>query len=350
MNEKKERIVYFDVLRVLAILAVVILHVAGANWSLVELDTLQWRMFNIYDSIVRWCVPVFVMISGALFLRRNKVIKELYKKNILRIVTSLIFWSAIYAIYAHFACKCTLKEMIRLLFIGHYHMWFLYMILGLYIVSPVLKKLIEDKTITKYFLVIAFILAVCIPQAIEVITIFFPYVGNIMQEIVNNMHLDLVLGYTIYFVIGYYINTYELDKKTKIAVFILGICSFIATAVLTQMISFYTESGNVLFYKNNTVNVFFESIFIFLLVKEILKKITLNKYILIIIRELSKYSFGIYLVHALILEVMDMYFKVNSLRFNPIISVPIVACIVFVISLAISAALNHIPIVKKYIV
>ena len=66
----KERIIYFDYLRVLATMAVIFLHVAAQNWYNTDINTLNWHVFNIYDSIVRWGVPIFIMISGALFLEK----------------------------------------------------------------------------------------------------------------------------------------------------------------------------------------------------------------------------------------------------------------------------------------
>ena len=66
-------------------------------------------------------------------------------------------------------------------------------------------------------------------------------------------------------------------------------------------------------------------------------------------RALSQYSFGAYLVHPAVIEFLAEL-GLDSLTFSPVISIPIVALAVFVISFAISAVLNHIPILKKYIV
>lgn len=63
-----DRIVYYDFLRIISMFAVIVLHTAGERWSKVEVHSLAWNSFNFYDSIVRWAVPVFTMISGALFL------------------------------------------------------------------------------------------------------------------------------------------------------------------------------------------------------------------------------------------------------------------------------------------
>ena len=68
-----QRIVYLDLLRLMATLAVIFLHGATSEFYLPH-SSMNWYIAATEDSIVRWCVPVFVMISGALFLNPNKEI------------------------------------------------------------------------------------------------------------------------------------------------------------------------------------------------------------------------------------------------------------------------------------
>ena len=66
------RILYFDFLRIFATLAVMVLHVAAQNWYSTSVSSFEWQTFNFFNSIVRWGVPIFVMISGALFLNERE--------------------------------------------------------------------------------------------------------------------------------------------------------------------------------------------------------------------------------------------------------------------------------------
>ncbi|MBQ3764228.1 MAG: hypothetical protein II869_04565, partial [Synergistaceae bacterium] len=68
-----------------------------------------------------------------------------------------------------------------------------------------------------------------------------------------------------------------------------------------------------------------------------------------IVRVLSQYSFGAYLVHDAVISLIDKL-GLNTLTFNPIFSIPVISVMVFVISFVISAVLNHVPVLKKYIV
>ena len=168
---KKERIVYFDYLRVFATVAVVILHAAAQNWYFADPSGLDWNILNFYDSIVRWGVPAFIMISGALFLSRDISIKALYSKNILRMFVSFFVWAAFYAFsnsLIEFAFggvfSFSTKDVILNTLTGNYHMWFIPMIIGLYMSVPILKEILKSKSTTKYFIVLSFIFAFVVPQ------------------------------------------------------------------------------------------------------------------------------------------------------------------------------------------
>ena len=53
-----ERKVYCDYLRLFATFSVVIAHVAAVNWYSGDVNQWRWQVLNLYDSVVRWCVPV----------------------------------------------------------------------------------------------------------------------------------------------------------------------------------------------------------------------------------------------------------------------------------------------------
>ena len=76
-------ILYFDLLRILATFAVIFLHVSACGFGRDYLSC-NWIVSVVYDGMVRWCVPIFVMLSGALFLDMKKKItlESLIKKRI----------------------------------------------------------------------------------------------------------------------------------------------------------------------------------------------------------------------------------------------------------------------------
>lgn len=341
----KNRTKYLDYIRVIAAILVIMIHVSGQNFYEVNLDSFEWMIFNIYDSMVRCAVPLFVMISGALFLNPKKkiTIEKVYKKYIPRIIIAFIFWSLFYAIIYHVKYDYTIKETIKYFITGHYHLWYLFTIFGLYVITPILRKIVESKDSTKYFLIIAFITTILIPNILSFINI------NELTNSYNNVNLYLTRGYSIYYILGYYLTKKDISKKKRIPIYVSGILSVIATVLLTAILSIKSNSVDIRFYENTSIFVFIEAISLFIFAKYNLNSYP-SKKIETIINSISKASFGIYLIHPIIMDCFDWIFSFNTLTFNPILSIPIMTILVFIISYILSKIIGKIPIINKYIV
>ena len=166
LDRRTDRIVYFDYLRIFAIFAVIINHCTISDK--LDVRSFEWSVSNTYFSVVQWGVPVFVMISGALFLGREQTLQKIFRKNILRIATAFAFWSALYACWRYFVTheKNSIREMVLSMIKGHYHMWFLFIIIDLYLIVPLLNKIVEDSKLAVYFVILAFLFTFLFPQMI----------------------------------------------------------------------------------------------------------------------------------------------------------------------------------------
>ena len=91
---QNNRILYPDILRILAVFAVMMIHVSASGFYTNPVQSFTWQVVNFYEWMVRWAVPVFVMVSGMFFLNPQKEItlSKLYRKSIFRIVMALITW------------------------------------------------------------------------------------------------------------------------------------------------------------------------------------------------------------------------------------------------------------------
>ncbi|MBQ4193659.1 MAG: acyltransferase family protein [Clostridia bacterium] len=121
MTRKAGRVPGYDLLRVLATLAVILLHSATSQLHAVEVNTSPWRAMIFWDGLMRWSVPAFFLLSGALFLSSDKPLSEILKKNALRIGTAYFFWSFVYAAVSR---PEGWKEFLYTWIGGHYHLWF----------------------------------------------------------------------------------------------------------------------------------------------------------------------------------------------------------------------------------
>lgn len=345
-NRPGERNISLDLLRIFATFAVIILHTAKRAWYVADVASSGWSFVNFYDCAVRWAVPVFVMISGALMADREYTLKDLYGRKILRLVTCYIFWNLIYLmIWTMEGASDWLLS--KVLIEGNYHLWFIPMIIGLYIALPIINKITADKKLTSYFLVISLIFSFILPQTVAVLGKFDDAHAANFSAAYDNFHIFMFIGYSFYFVMGYFLVKTKLSQTVKAMLLIAGAVGLFATVFLTSVMSGRNGAADDMFMDYMTVNVMLMSVGVFVLFTMLPGgKGKEHKFI----RLLSRSSFGVYLVHEAFLIFMDKHMDFGVMTISPLISVPLISLVVFVLSYAVSLALNSIPVVKKYLV
>lgn len=357
VEQRQKQVAYFDFLRTVAMIAVVILHTAASNWNSIDVHTLAWRTFNVYDGAVRWGVPIFTMISGAIFLdgARELSIRKLYSQNILRLVSAFLFWSTVYAALGLVMGDRSIAHFFAHIIQGHYHMWFLFMIIGLYIITPLLRRITVDRQSTKYFLLLSLVFTFVVPALIWGIKFIDTFAGangellSLANNVYGSVHYHFTLGFSAYFVLGYYLHTVEISKRTEVVIYILGVLGFGATILLTKYMSYYLGSPTTTFYGNMTLNVLLESVAVFTLAKCRISKIIKSERTQKAFKKMSKLSFGIYLMHVGFIALLGKM-GLSTLSFNPILSVTVIALVVSILSYCASALVHRIPFLNKYIV
>lgn len=352
-SAKSPRILYLDYLRILGTLAVILAHVAGQNLSAVEVSSYPWMVFRMADFAVLWSVPTFVMISGALFLDPEKQLdlKKLYRGNLFKICTAFVFWAAVYALEKLLMGK-GIREAVSMFLRGRYHMWYLFLIAGLYIATPLLRKITESKTLTEYFLLVFFIIQILLPGSVSVLSyINLPHTASLLEILsshLGNMAFGFAGIYTFYYILGFYLAKYEISPRWCRLSYAAGILSFLSAVLFLFLHAHYTGSGSRPF--DYTLFTLAMSVAFFLFAKYVLGRIMLKEKTVCLIRRISRYTFGVYLVHALVLSQLRDTFHLNTLSFDPIVSVLVIEVSVVLISFFLSMVFHHIPLLKKYVV
>lgn len=343
------RVIYFDVLRITAIFFVVAVHLSAQHWADVDVSSRAWFAFNLYCTTGKWSVPVFVMISGALFLGRELEIRAILKRYMLRIAAAFAFWSAAYALHVRALYGITWDETFFRFFKGHYHMWFLFMIAGLYLITPLLRPIVQNGKLMRYFLLLALIFTFLLPQSAFFCSFALPQVSDLIRTVLLYTYCFFPLGFTVYFVGGYYLSRREFSRREEIVLYCIGAAALLFSIAAPIVLSRAQDAPSDAFYNYNSLNVLLTSVPIFVFAKQHLNFPNMSERALVTLGKLSKYSFGIYLVHPMIIELLQ-HFGIDTFSCNAFFSVPLLAILVFAVSAALSALLNHIPIVKKYIV
>lgn len=149
----KERNLALDITRIIAAMAVVMIHTSAMFLTSFGHETLEFSVGNLFDSVSCIGVPLFVMISGALMLdeRRTVTVRGILCRNVKGVLLLLVFWSACYAVVFQVilplraGSSVSIRAFGEALLFGHFHMWYLYMIAGLYLATPFLRGFVKKE-------------------------------------------------------------------------------------------------------------------------------------------------------------------------------------------------------------
>lgn len=251
----------------------------------------SWQLANILDAMLRFGVPIFVMISGAVLLERSEPINIFLSKRLKRVFVPFLFWSIVYFIFTyagHFQ-KLSVSQLAQVLINKllkgtYYHLWFVYMILGVYLFIPIIRKWVQNSTKqeVQYFLLL------------WSITLF---INTDIAKYIPSIEVLYFSKYLGYLVLGYYLDKYVATKRANNPLyFILFILGVTLTFVSTSYLSIIENKLNITYYNYLSPNVCLMAIAIFLLGKSLLQKTNS------ILTTLDSHSYGIYLAHVLVLH------------------------------------------------
>lgn len=146
--QKKQRLVFCDVLRVLAMSLIVLIHASIPFVRDMRLDgTVSWYVLLLLTVLVSWSVPAFLMLSGFLLLTREEPPGEFFRRRASRVLIPAVFWFLLIA-----TVRAIRKNSFSLPFAElmnntglSFHYWFIFLIVGLYSLTPILRKMFSAK-------------------------------------------------------------------------------------------------------------------------------------------------------------------------------------------------------------
>jgi len=339
----------YDILRILAAFSVVMLHSAAQFWYSLDVKSSEWIVANSYDSVVRFGVPVFVMLSGAIFLNREYQldVKRLYRHNILRLMILYIVWS-----FAYGLLDCTrfelstlqVQDVMKEVLSGRYHLWYLPMIVGIYMLLPVLRSWIHsaEKKNLDYFLILFLVLQIG-RQTIRALT-----KRDEINFILNLADVDMVCGYIGYFVWGYYLVHVGISVKIRKLFYLLFVPSVLLNIVLGNLLAWKAGTPVADIYDSFGLFTFVIVTVLFDFINTRGKNISLEEKGGKLLKEISADTLGVYLMHLAVMEVLETK-GIHSMSVPNIVGIPLHAFGCFLICLVIAAVLRRIPVVGRYL-
>lgn len=350
---KKKRIFYFDQIRALAIVLVVMIHVCNAFMKAHTRGSAIWMIPSFTKGFCVIAVPLFLMISGALLLNRNYELKDFLSRRFIRLILPVIFWGIIYILLKTYSDASSLNIMsfydTVLWFLNNAY-WFSWMLIGVYLFIPVVNSFIKEYGLrgVEYFLVIWFIYLIL--YSFDIYPLW-------------QIDISYFAGFIGFVILGYYINNKDFNLSPK-KMFIIGLVIYLTVSLVNCHLRTTLPHPGELVERQGVLAVL-QSCGIFLFIKyfaihsennpksfsnriySFFKDTVIGKLTFII----SICSYGIYLTHYYFLLMGCGWINKNIFPIysaNPIKAMPIILVFVVISSTLLVLLASKIPHLKKW--
>ena len=340
-----------DLIRAIAIMMVILVHSSFFPYRIPGEITngvvSNWFTANIFAAIGYLGVPIFVMLNGALLLNPEKSdepMRVFFKKRFYRIGLPLIFWTFIFFVWSFYVhgTPATLSNVGKGLISGAYPtLWFLYLLVGLYLITPILRILVKNLDHSKFTLLIG---------------IWF--LGTISVPIIHTFTsfsydplLFVITDWVGFYLLGIYLVNIKIRPALTYIFLILGLAVAVGGAwFITASMG---EEFTGFFHGYLSFNMIIASAALFL----ILIGIPQNRFFSIknhvfnrIIRWVGQNTLPIYLVHIIVLESLQLgFFGFMPYTYNLLIDVPLLTLLTVLLSVAVVYPLKKIPYLTRLI-
>lgn len=344
-----DRELAWDALRIFAAFWVVATHVIGPNWSIYAVGTPQWFFVNLYGVLTRCAVPLFLMVSGAAFLRRPEppTLSRLFRKNIAHLLTVYLVWVLLYAmdtvslpvLFSREGPEALLQACLK----PKYHLWFLPRMIGTYLLLPVLWAIAHCRQ-GRYvrYLSVLFLLLYFLPRSLNTVPELQPYAKFLLQ-----FELPLT-SFFCYVLLGYALSRVELRRLPTWALLAGVVLTIVAAAGWNWFQMVHTDNHGAPVYDMTALSSCLEAGWFFLLFRRLGER-KLPRKLTAVICELSSCTLTVYLLHVFILERLQGRFDLSAFPLGAALGIPAVSLLIFLLCLPVAAVLRRIPRLGKWI-
>lgn len=333
--ENSKRLVWIDIIKVIAAFLIVLQHSLAMEWvdGLAPGDT-RWRIINLLFIIVKTGLPLFFMCSGATMLRRKHSIQEIFTSSIPRVIIPYVAWMVVYGIVDAIGAsspRVAVNAVIKSVIFGHYHTWFIATLLGLYLITPFIQVFVQEKNLVLYFLILSVIFTVLLP--------YTQLLGDDrLTTVISDFNMHFVVGYVIYYLAGYYIVNYAKAFKWYLCAGVYVIC--LAITQLLSAVKVGTIGQEVQnYYSTFSIMGFVLTISLFMTIMSLTGDMQGEK-LLKVTGIIGSIGIGIYLLHPMLLPVISGfhgYYRIPG------------ALIIYVIAAGINLILRLTPLRKLFL-
>ncbi len=242
------RVGYADWVRLLAAAMVVMIHCAAPIFNDPAISGADFVLATALDGISHAAVPLFVMVSGMFLLDESRpmTVRRAVTRYVLPLVGLYVFWSVAYALINKIAMPvlfegaaldgALLGDFAVAAIEGAYHMWYLPMTAGLYLLCPLLRCFVsrDNRRPAEYFLLLVLVCGFVLPTGALLCDSVF---DTTFSKTLYGFHLLQGLQYPAYFVAGWLIANFRPQPRRRVAVYAAGGVSLGMMVALTLWLS-----------------------------------------------------------------------------------------------------------------
>lgn len=290
-----KREIWLDILKAISAILIVFQHSLSPFWCDADPSTISWAIVNAIFIISKAGVPLFFMCSGYGMLKRQRTIKEILH-SIIKLLIVYLSWMFVYGIYTMLlnlingiSIKSAVLAIPKIMLLGYYHTWFIFALIALYLMTPVLYPVLQNKDTAKYVFYLSLFASTIMPffwnmEALD----SFGYT-------VRALDITYLSGNIFYYICGFYFGEVVLKKKN---------ISFISTLIIyatTVLFTYFSHIGG--FNEAPSYNFIYKileiflSISLFCMFQEFNKKSKVSGFLC----HIARYGFTIYLLHPMFL-------------------------------------------------
>ncbi len=294
---KKSNIIYFDILNIISCIAVIALHHNGIVHSYSA--TRAWKESLIVECFAYWAVPIFMMLTGATLLnyRKKYSTEEFFKKRLSRTVFPWLFWSIVLLIGKVMSGQMTLENT-SIRHIGYLIFnfkvestyWYFGQLFPIYLCIPVISCLADNKKILWY------LTGLCL-----IFNSILPLIKGI-THITLSFSLTFGTSLTVFLLLGYLLSQTQLSKKQRLVLYGLGFLGGASRYVYTLLCSMAKGSTDTSIKGYAMIHSVFLAVSVFVFIQNVDWKNFIPARCLNLLSQISSCSFGIYLIHKVVMH------------------------------------------------
>ncbi len=304
----KQRALKYDVIRIVAISMVLFVHVTVV--PVIRYQGATFAVGNLFNNLSRAGVPMFLLLTGALLLNEERPFdaKRFYRTSFLSIVLLLLFWLVFYAAWRAFCLPLLRGKSADPGHFGEYlltlkglypHLWYLFMLVGAYLVIPVLRLFVKREN--RPYILFLILLSLFVQFAVQTLGVFTRDASLTVGDFFTKFHLEYATGYVPYLLLGWYLAAFPPTRGWRLVLYGLGLASALLMVLGVQ--AYVKDIPGIRDYivEANTLPAILYGASLFTLISALCGERPTQ---CPVVRELSRSAFGVYILHVVVLDVL----------------------------------------------